>query len=240
MAPGFPEPDLMRLFERPRTGGHGRTPTPLAPRMKPPLQTYIPAPLPGTGTPPHGLFVKRWGTLLHKPAQGWCARFADAELVEGAVDALFRAHQAGWTVYLIGNEDGVSSGRWSDAAWEAFEEELLGHLASQGVPVKRNYACLDHPEGKGKHARDSVFLLPNTGAMYHAAQFDGVELSECWVVGDNSLELSAAWRAGCHTAAVRTGDGLGDGEIHVEPELWADDLTRALHEILAAERIARR
>lgn len=205
-----------------------------------PIQTYVPAPLPGTGTPPHGLFVKRWGALLQKPSQGFCAKFEDAELVEGAVDMLFRAQHAGWNIYLIGNEDAVAQGRWSDSSWTAFEGKLLEHLAGYGVPVKRNYACLDHPEGKGKHAKDSVFLLPNTGALYHAAQFDGIQLSECWVIGDSSLELSAAWRAGCHTAAVRTGEGMADGEIQVEPELWADDLTEALTEILAAERLARR
>jgi len=205
-----------------------------------PLQSYIPAPLPGTGTPTRGLFVDRWGTLLHRPPQGWCAKFRDAELAEGAVDALFRAHQAGWNIYLIGNEDSVARGRLSEASWKTFERELLDHLAGQGVPVKRNYACLDHPEGKGKHAKSSVFLFPNTGALYHAAQFDDVQLSECWVIGDSSLELSAAWRAGCHTAAVRTGLGLEDGTVAVEPELRADDVTTALLEILAAERVARR
>ena len=205
-----------------------------------PLQTYVPAPLPGTGTPPRGIFVKRWGTLLERPDKGWCASFADARLVEGAVDTLFRANQAGWNLYLLGNEDAVARGRWADSSWTAFENELLDHLAGLGVRIQRNYACLDHPEGKGQHARDSVFLLPNTGAFYHAAQFDGVQLSECWVVGDSSLELSAAWRAGCHTAAVRTGDAVRDGSIEVEPELWAGDVTEALLEILAAERVARR
>jgi histidinol phosphatase-like enzyme len=205
-----------------------------------PLQTYVPAPLPGTERSPHGLFVDRWGTLLARPPQGWCKEFQPDLLTSGAVNALFRAVQAGWQIYLIGNEEQVARGRQAHDSWHAFERALLGHLASLGVPVRRSYACLDHPQGKGPHKKDSVFLLPNTGALYHAAQFDDLELAESWVIGDSTLELSAAWRAGCHTAAVRTGEALADGVIDVEPELWADDLERALIEILAAERLAQR
>jgi histidinol phosphatase-like enzyme len=205
-----------------------------------PQYTYAPAPLPGTGPEPHALFVDRWGTLLERPEAGFCERFADARFTPGAVDLLFRAVQAGWTLYLVGNEDAVADGRLTDTAWETFEKDLLAHLAGLGVAVRRSYSCLDHPAGKGKHRRDSVFLFPNTGAMYHAAQNDGVRLAESWVIGDSTLELSAGWRAGCRLAGVRTGLGLADGEIHVEPEVVCDDLTAALNEILAVERILRR
>ena len=205
-----------------------------------PNYTYAPAPLPGTDSLPRALFVDRWGTLLERPSAGWCSRFTDVTFAPDALELLFRAGQAGWWVYLIGNEDAVAHGRWSSTSWEAFEGQLLEHLASQGIPVRRSYACLDHPDGKGEHARDSVFRLPNTGALYHAAQADGVELSQSWVIGDSTLELSAGWRAGCHLAGVLTGEGLADGTIHVEPEFVAEDLAAALGEVLAAERVARR
>jgi histidinol-phosphate phosphatase family protein len=208
-------------------------------RMKP-QYTYAPAPLPGTGAPPHALFVDRWGTLLERPQQGFCEAFAEVSFTPGALDLLFRACQAGWTLYLIGNEDGVAQGSWTDKAWQAFEAELLAHLTALGIGVRRNYACLDHPEGKGKHRRDSVFLFPNTGAMYHAAQTDGIRLGESWVIGDSTLELSAGWRAGCRLAGVQSGLGLADGGVHVEPEVVCADLTEALTEILAVERMLRR
>ena len=191
-------------------------------------------PLPGTEPPRRGLFIDRWGTLLELPARGYCSRFEKARFTPGAVDALFRAGQAGWRLYLIGNEEAVAFGQLADSTWARFEEALLDHLKGHGVPIRRNYACLDHPEGKGHHQRPSVYLLPNTGAMYHAAQVDGVRLSECWVVGDSTLEMAAGSRSGCRTAAVETGLALADGELHIEPDVRAVDLAEFLSMLLAS------
>ena len=191
-----------------------------------------PAPLPGTESPRRALFVDRWGTLLQEPEGGPGKQLGEPKFFPGALDHLFRACQAGWTIYLIGNEDSVARGRTSGAEWERFEQEMLAALRSAGVDVARNYACLDHPEhGKGKHLRDSVFLLPNTGAMYHARQHDGIHLAESWVIGDSTLELAAGWRAGCRTAGVHTGRGLGDAELEIDTEFDASDLASALEEV---------
>lgn len=192
------------------------------------------APLPGTESPSRALFIDRWGTLLATPEKGWCARFKDAELTPGALESLFRAHQAGWKIYLIGNEEAVAKGRISDSTWERFEAEMLTALSSYGIPVARNYACLDDPlGGKPPHDKDSVFMLPNTGAMYHAKQHDGIDLERSWVIGDSTLELAAGWRAGCRLAAVRSGVALADCELDVQPEIWGNTLSQVVYELVA-------
>jgi histidinol phosphatase-like enzyme len=209
---------------------------------------------PQDSRPARALFVDRWGTLLlpSPPAtitgkvgakKGWCANFSDIRFVPGGLDALFRAGQQGWTIYLIGNEDAVAGGRWGNASWGRFEEDLMTHLAKQGIAVRRNYACLDRPGGKGAHDRESVFRLPGTGIFYHAAQMDGVDLSESWVIGDGPLELVAGWRAGCRLAAIRAENSAGapfsDGTFHhenlrVTPDHVLLDLPSALGIALAA------
>ena len=197
------------------------------------------APIPGTERPERGLFIDRWGTLLTIPERGWCARFSPDLIAPGAVEAMFRAQQSGWTLYLIGNEDAVANGRVSDAAWQRFEAALIDHLDGLGIRIRRNYACLDDPEGQGKHKRSSVFQFPNTGVLYHASQNDGIVLEKSWVIGDSSLEISAGDRSGCRTAGVRTGNGVDDGELHVEPEFIADDLSEVLESVLAGDAYAR-
>ncbi len=187
-------------------------------------------------TPPRALFIQRWQTLFtppHRSRKGWCASFAATRFGPGNLESLFRAGQRGWTIYLIGNEDGVASGRWTDSSWQKFEAELLAHLSHQGVRVKRNYACLDRPGGSGKHDRDSVFRLPGTGIFYHAAQEDGIDLSRSWVIGSGSLELVAGWRAGCNLAAMRTAETPADctfrqDNLRVTPEHVFGDLPAAL------------
>lgn len=213
--------------------------------MQPPLPHRrprpAPRPIPGTTAPPRALFVGRWGALLARPpgaAPG--ARFDPALVSSGATAMLFRACQAGWSVYLIGNEEAVARGRVSDAAWQRFQADLVGWLAGQGVPVVRDYACLDHPEGKGGHRQDSVFLFPNTGALYHAAQEDGIELGESWIVSADALELAAGWRAGCRLVRIGSSPRASAGELEVEAEGCARDLASAMRELLAGGATSRR
>ena len=197
-------------------------------------------PLPGSGPPPRGLFIDRWGTLLELPPQGTPTRFDPLTVSSETLNALFHAGQAGWNLYLLGNEDAVAFGRLALEAWERLERDLLAHLRAHGIAVRRCYACTDNPQGKAPHNRDSVFLLPNTGALYHAAQTDGIVLDQSWVIGDSTLELVAGWRAGCRLAGVHTGMALGDGEYPVDPELVGSNLAAAVRHITAREGVPRR
>jgi histidinol phosphatase-like enzyme len=198
------------------------------------------SPLPGSGPPVRGLFIDRWGTLLDLPEQGFLSSFEDARFTPGAIDAMFHAGQAGWNLYLIGNESAIPQGKLPLETWQAFEQALLDELRSHGVAIQRSYACTDHPEGVPPHTKDSVYLLPNTGGLYHAAQVDGINLDQSWVIGDSSLELVAGWRASCRLAGVRTGQGVQDGLFPIDPEIFADDLASVLLEVTSDETVHRR
>jgi histidinol phosphatase-like enzyme len=149
------------------------------------------------------------------------------------LEVLFRAGQAGWKIYTIGNEEAVAHGKVSDAHWERFHQAFRAHLAANGIPLARDYSCLDHPSGKPPHDKESVFWFPNTGVLYHAAQEDGIALSESWLVSDLVTELAAAWRAGAHVAAIQGGTRRGE-ELQVEPEIRARGGFEAVAEVLAA------
>jgi len=196
-------------------------------------------PLPGPGRPLRGLFIGRTGALLSRPVDRPSAALPKQACSAEALRMLFRAGQHGWNLYLIGNEESVARGRTTDAAWERFEANLLATLRGQGIPVVRHYACLDHPRGKGRHRRDSVFRFPNTGALFHAAQEDGIELRESWVVADDVHELAAGWRAGCRTARVGPRVARGDEDLEIDPDLVAADLPRALAELMATDEYSR-
>ena len=196
------------------------------------------APLEGTDGPRRALFVKRWGTLLRNPESGF-PRFDPELLMPGALDALFKASQAGWWIYLLGNEDDVAHGRVAQETWERFERDLLDHLSKHGVRVTRCYTSIDDPsEGVEGHRKESVYRLPNTGALYHAHQSEGIELKSSWVLGNETLELAAGWRAGCRTAGI-----LGDrdsitGPLETDTAFIAQDLRDAIEALVIALRAA--
>ncbi|HIF24267.1 MAG TPA: hypothetical protein EYQ27_20745 [Gemmatimonadetes bacterium] len=111
------------------------------------------------------------------------------------------------------------------------------HRAPQG-PWSDGQALL-LPDGKAPHDKESVFLFPNTGVMYHAAQMDGIILSESWVIGDGALELASGWRAGCRLACIGDGSALSESDLKVEPEVQAMSLSQALSEIGAGVHTGR-
>ena len=191
-------------------------------------------PLSGTEAPVRGLFIDRWGTLIASDSPCLVSKSVPWNFLPRAVDAMFRAQQEGWLLYLIGNEAAVADGQIEESFWLEQEREILARLSAHGVRIRRNYACLDHPAGKGAHKRPSVFLLPDTGVFYHALQMDGVVLDKSWVVGDGTLELAAGERAGMRTAGVRSGRGLADAELHVDPQFIAQDLTEFVSTLLGA------
>lgn len=182
----------------------------------------------GWGPPPRGVFVDVLGTIVQPAENGRFPDISDATFYEGVLDALFRVTQAGWNLYLVGNISSVAFGEQSLDEWKAFQAGLHDVLKRQGIRVARDYTCVDHPEGVEGRNRDSVYLLPGTGAMHHASQEDGVSLALCWVVGDSTIELVAGWRAGCRVAAVQTGEALGDRTFHVDPELKTETAADAL------------
>jgi histidinol phosphatase-like enzyme len=194
------------------------------------------APIPGTVPHPRALFIDRWGTLVHPPARGYALSLNEVEFAAGAVDALFRATQAGWRVYLLGNEEAVARGRLAPEAWAELQAGLLAHLSEHGARVDRCYVSLDDPvNGVKGRRKDSVYHLPNTGAFYHAAHADRVELRKSWVIGDSTLELVAGWREGVRLAGVRSGLGLSDRTFEVTPEILAPDLAGVLQQLLELE-----
>jgi histidinol phosphatase-like enzyme len=197
------------------------------------------SPLPGTERAPRALFVGRWGALLERPGSP-CKSFADARLAAKAGELLFRATQAGWRLYLVGNEPDVARGRVADVAWEAFQRDLHTHLAGLGIPLARDYACLDHPQtGKGKHKRESVYRFPNTGALYHALQEDGTDLRTSWMISDDVLELAGASRAGVHTLAIGCSSRAVEGPLEVDCEQNAATFAEALSVVLAGDALRR-
>jgi len=173
-------------------------------------------PIPGTEPTPRGLFLDVWGTLVELPDGSSPRSPKDVKFLPGVLDALHAAHRRGWKVYLVGNDFEVALGRRDERDQARIEETLLGGLTDAGIVLARNYVCTKHPSGNGRFKGDSVYMLPGTGAFYHAAHTDGIAMNESWVIGDSTLELVAGWRAGLHTCGVSTGLGLRDREYHVE------------------------
>ena len=95
------------------------------------LMPFVFDPLPHTEAPVRGLFIDRWGTLIDSDADCLGPKRTAWNFRQRAVDAMFRAQQAGWLLYLIGNETGVAHGLVDEQHWREHETDLLSRLTAQ-------------------------------------------------------------------------------------------------------------
>ena len=73
---------------------------------------------------------------------------------------------------------------------------------------------------------------PGTGMMERAVRELNIDLSQSWMVGDTTVDVEMARRAGVRSILVRTGEAGGDGKFAARPEWVADSLAEAVDEIL--------
>ena len=174
------------------------------------------------------IFIDRDGTLieeknyLHKPEE---VRF-----FEGAIRALKRAVDAGFTIVMITNQSGVGRGYFTMADVEKVHERLAGDLLAEEVSLIKIYIAPEAPDQPSRGRKPSPqFLLDARD------EFD-IDLGASYMVGDKLIDLECGWNAGIRRAIlVRTGYGA-QVEVKQAQELRdavvVDDLSGAVDWIL--------
>lgn len=114
------------------------------------------------------------------------------ELFPGAKESIYKLKNAGMKLYGFTNQPGISAGK---VTIQQFEDELL-QFGLDGA-----YIC-PHQHHEGCTCRK-----PNPGMLQRAAKENGLNLSNCIVIGDRWSDIVAADQAGCKKILVLTGAG---------------------------------
>lgn len=170
----------------------------------------------------HGIVVRPWTDRED---------YAQPTFYEGALDALRRIDTRNMDLFVATNQAAVAEGILRERDFKKLQEAVCKRFEIEGIPLKKFYACLYHPKGKGRWRKESVFRKPNTGMFRMAEQEFDLNLKRCWMIGDSTTDILAGSRAGVGTILVRTGAGGRDGEFQVEPNFIEDDLAAAIRRI---------
>ncbi len=141
------------------------------------------------------VFFDRDGVINQSPGPGYVERLEDFHLEPGFVAAARVALARGYGVAVATNQRGVARGVVSMQTVEAIHAHLTAELAAQGVPLLGVFCC--------PHERDTCTCRkPQPGLLLAAARVHDLDLSACWMVGDNETDIEAGRRAGCRTILV--------------------------------------
>lgn len=128
-------------------------------------------------------------------------RFADFELLPGAVRATARLSIAGYKVAIATNQACVGRGDLAPGVLRQIHDYLRGEVSREGGRIDAIYFC---PEAAAD-ANDR--RKPGPGMLREALEDFGAAAEDVWFVGDSLGDLRAAKVTGCRPALVRTGKG---------------------------------
>lgn len=162
------------------------------------------------------VFLDRDDTIIHN--SGDLGDPSAVRLIDDAATAIKSLQDDGYLIVIVSNQGGVARGKYGEADVDAVNQRIarLVHEAS-GAVIDRFYYCPFHPDGTvPEYACEHPWRKPQPGMLLQAAEDLDLDLTQCWMIGDQERDVAAGQAAGCRTVLVATGRR-------------PPDATRALH-----------
>jgi rfaE bifunctional protein nucleotidyltransferase chain/domain len=139
-------------------------------------------------------FLDRDGTLirdvpfLHDPAL--------VELMPGVPEGLKVLQDAGFTLVMVSNQQGIGLGYYTESDFVEVNRALFGQLAPAGIRISRIYYC-PHSLADQCQCRKPGSLLLKQALDYYAAAPE-----HCCFIGDSLGDCVAAQDVGCASVLI--------------------------------------
>lgn len=130
----------------------------------------------------------------------------------GAMEAIGKLTQAGYTIAVATNQSGIARGYFSVETLNQMHDKMVTLAAEHGGKFAHIAYC---PHGPNDHC-DCRKPLP--GLIHQIESALNVSAKDCYMVGDSYRDLEAGLAAGMQPVLVLTGKGQRTLEKHPELE----------------------
>lgn len=173
------------------------------------------------------VFLDRDGVIIRKALDdGYIADWSEVEFLPGSIEAIRTLHKQGFMVIVVTNQRGVATGRIDLSSLEDIHTRLRAVVSDNGGTISAIYFC-PHLIAENCSCRK-----PKPGMLLRAAKDHGLNLSECWMVGDSLTDIEAGRRAGCRTVLISSSSGRQEPK----PDVCERALSVAVNRILETEK----
>jgi histidinol-phosphate phosphatase family protein len=181
------------------------------------------------------VFLDRDGTVnrevdhLREPAQ--------LELLAGVAGAIKRLNESEYRCCVVSNQPVIARGECSEADLREIHNKLETLLGRQGAYLDRIYYCPHHPDRgfAGERAElkiDCDCRKPKIGLIERATRDYNVAMDRSWLIGDSSVDMETARRAGLKSVLVESGYAGLDYRTWASPDVVVPDMEAAVSFIL--------
>ena len=147
---------------------------------------------PGSGN--RAVFLDRDGVLIEDT--GYPSDPDAISLLPGVSAGLRRLQAAGWRLVVVSNQSGVARGKFDLARLDQIHDRLRALLKDEGVELDALYFCPHHPAGIAPFNVPCHHRKPEAGMLRSASVELGLDLAQCWMIGDKESDVQAAHAAG--------------------------------------------
>jgi len=124
-------------------------------------------------------------------------------LLPGVAEAIRTFNRLGLKVIVASNQPGIAKGKMTEKVFERVRLKMKRLLKQRGAYIDAEYYCFHHPSAKDAKYRDNCDCRkPKPGLILRAAKDFGLDLSECYVVGDGLTDIKAGRAVGCRTFLI--------------------------------------
>jgi len=139
------------------------------------------------------IFLDRDGTINVRPPRAcYIERPEDFVWLDGAKEAIKLLKDNDYTIILISNQPGIARGNMTVEDLEAIHEKMQKDLLEYGTKkIDQIYYC-PHNWDEGCECRK-----PKPGMFFMAQKDNSLDLSKCYMIGDDDRDMEAGSSAGC-------------------------------------------
>jgi imidazoleglycerol-phosphate dehydratase/histidinol-phosphatase len=136
------------------------------------------------------LFIDRDGTLIAEPADKQIDAYGKFQLLSGAISACRILQDAGYTLVMVSNQDGLGTDSFPREDFEGPQQLLLDILASEGVVFDAIYIC-PHLASDQCECRK-----PKVGLLMDYLREQRIDRNNSFVIGDRDSDVKLAENLG--------------------------------------------
>ena len=141
------------------------------------------------------LFLDRDGVINHD--HGWVGTRERFAFIDGAVEAIRAATDAGWHVFVVTNQSGIARGFYDEAQFAELTAWMIGQIRAAGGTVDDVRHCPFHPDAAvPAYRQPSEWRKPAPGMILDVLRRWELDPRRCLLIGDQSSDLEAAQAAG--------------------------------------------
>jgi histidinol-phosphate phosphatase family protein len=173
------------------------------------------------------LFVDRDGVINKYPGNfKYVTSWSSFKFLPGVKKALKKLNNAGFKIFIISNQAGVSKGLYSQKALDKLTRRMLLGIESYGGKISGVYYCIHRDIDKCSCRK------PKPGLIKKALKEHGFArspLKNTYMIGDSIRDIQTGKNAGCRTILVLSGrDKLKDKRSwQIQPDFIAKNLLNA-------------